>query len=259
MKNRREPRTLPQWRVRNADRGSQCNFITRPEIYRVALQIRSIVSPRASSRGDSEVVIKKHNTPPGLDYEPITGVHSNISFGIVQASSKGGATHTASSTIFRRLFPVAKPEDASDWSNPTCFRHDVLLPSGAPDEWRTPQSLAAAYDDQGFSLRDIAVVLTLRFPEVEVVPQTLKIHQAWESARAFTMERLVRAFGVAAVCVMHVPARAGRPGVPHTHILIPAREILPSGFAKFAKPLATDEGREVVDQAWTEWLECEND
>lgn len=45
----------------------------------------------------------------------------------------------------------------------------------------------------------------------------------------------------------------------HVHILIPVREILPSGFAKFAKPLATGEGREVVDQAWTEWLGCEND
>lgn len=29
----------------------------------------------------------------------------------------------------------------------------------------------------------------------------------------------------------------------HVHILIPVREILPSGFAKFAKPLATGEGR----------------
>lgn len=205
------------------------------------------------------MAIKKHNTPPGLDYEPITGAHSNVSFGVVQASSKSGETRTASSTIKRRLFPVGKPAEANDWSNPTCFRHDVLLPIGAPDEWRAPQALAAAYDDQGFSLRDVAVVLTLRFPEVEDLPQKLKLHEAWESARAFTFERLVRVYGVAAVCVMHVPARAGRPGAPHVHILIPARVILPSGFSMFAKPLATDDGREVVDHAWTEWLEREND
>ena len=205
------------------------------------------------------MAIKKHNTPPGLDYEPLTGAHTNISFGVIQASSNNGETRTASSAIFRRLFSVSRPDDAGNWSMPTCYRHDVLLPAGAPDAWSDPFTLAKAYDDQGFSLKDLAIIVTLRFPETELVPQAMTLHEAWETARAFTLDQLVRVYHLAAVCVMHVPARAARPGAPHVHILLPARRILPSGFGKFAKPLATDDGREVVDQAWTEWLERNDD
>ena len=132
------------------------------------------------------------------------------------------------------------------------------LAAGADDEWKDPQRLARAYDEQGFSLKDLAVIVTLRFPEAEVLPQVMKLHDAWEAARAFTLERLVKVHGVAAVCVMHVPARAARPGAPHVHVLIPARAILATGFGKFVRPLATDEGRGVVDAEWAAWRESSN-
>jgi hypothetical protein len=200
---------------------------------------------------------KKHAAPPGLDYAPITGALEDVSFGVIQATPSDERTNTAEGAIFRRLYPILKPDDpAQPWSQPTCFRRDVLLPAGASDEWYDPQRLAREYDEQGFSLKDLVVVVTLRFPEVEVLPQALKLHQAWEMARAFTLERLVRVHNLAAVCVMHVPARAARPGAPHVHVLMPAREVLSTGFGKFARPLATDAGREVVDDEWAAWREA---
>lgn len=203
---------------------------------------------------------KKHKAPPGLDYAPITGTREDLSFGIIQAAPGEKQTNTAEGAIFRRLYPILKPEDSAlPWLRPTCFRHDVLLPAGASDEWYDAQRLARAYDEQGFSLKDLVVIVTLRFPEVEALPQELKLHEAWEMARAFTLERLVRVHRVAAVCVMHVPARAARPGAPHVHVLALAREVLPSGFGKFARPLAADEGRDVLDQEWAAWREASHD
>lgn len=196
---------------------------------------------------------KKHNAPPGLDYSPITGVEDDVSFGVIQAEP-GRAENTAEVAVFRRLYPVLKPVDATlPWDQPSCFRHEVLLPAGASDELWDAQRLARAYDDQGFSLKDLVVIVTLRFPEAETVPQTMKLHEAWERAREFTQKRLVAVYGVAAICVMHVPARAARFGAPHVHVLLPARELLPSGFGKFARPLASDEGREIMDREWAAW------
>lgn len=200
---------------------------------------------------------KKYSAPPRLDYDPITGVHQNLSFGVVQSGNAANGINSAEGTAFRRLFPILKPDDPSlPWDRPTCFKHDVLLPSGASDEYWEAQALTRAYDQQGFSLTDLVVVITLRFPEVEASPPLLRLHEAWETARQFTLERLVRQFGVAAICILHVPARAARPGAPHVHVLVPARELLPSGFGMFAKPLASDDGRQILDEQWSSWLEA---
>jgi hypothetical protein len=198
------------------------------------------------------VATKKHKAPPGLDYAPITGPTSTLGFGIVQATN--GDENSATSAVFRRLYPVLRPDHPNaPWLQPTCFRHDVLLPPGASDELWCARRLTQAYDEQGFSLKDLVVVVTLRFPEVELRPQVMRLHEAWEMARSFAIDRLVRIYGTAAICIMHVPARAARPGPPHVHILVPARELLPSGFGKFARPLATDEGREIMDIEWEAW------
>lgn len=202
---------------------------------------------------------KKHKAPPGLDYAPISGETENLSFGVIQAAGGDGETNTAEGAIFRRLYPILRPDDpALPWTQPTCFRHDVILPDGASDELWSPQCLARAYDEQGFSLKDLVVIVTLRFPEVEAKPPIMKLHEAWEMARGFTLERIVRAHGVAAVCTMHVPARAARPGAPHCHVLSPARELLPSGYGKFARPFASDEGREIMDREWAAWRKGTN-
>lgn len=198
---------------------------------------------------------KKLKAPPGLDYEPVTGDVEHVSFGVAQADRD--MQLTAEGFIGRRAFPVMKPKDLSlPWLQPTCHKLDVLLPHGASDELWDPQRLGQAYDRQCFSaIRDLVVIVTLRFPNVDVVPQVMRLHEAWELGRGFAAE-LVREHTVAIVAAMHVPARAAKPGLPHIHLMIPARELLPSGFGKFVRPLATDEGRALVEQAWVKWQEA---
>lgn len=198
---------------------------------------------------------RKVKAPPGLDYDPVMGEVEHVSFGVIQAD--GNTPLNAEAVIGRRVFPVMKPKDLSrPWPQPTCYRLDVVLPHGASDELSDPQRLAQAYDRQCFSaIRDLAVIVTLRFPQVDVMPQVMRLHEAWELGRGFAGE-LVRVHGVAAVAVMHVPARAAKPGLPHIHLLIPARVLLPSGFGKFAQPLASDEGRALVEEAWVRWQEA---
>lgn len=193
--------------------------------------------------------------PPGLDYLPVIGATDNLSFGIVQAEPVGGGAQvTAESAVFKRMYPVLRPEDPkAAWINPTCFMHSVQLPPGASDELWSAQRLARAYDEQGYQLRDVIVIVTLRFPEAEVIPPALRLHEAWQTSQDFVRQRIVSEHGVAAISVMHVPARAARPGSPHVHVMVPARELLPSGFGKFARPLGTDEGRAIMDFEWASW------
>lgn len=199
----------------------------------------------------------KKTAVPGLDYLPVSGGDENLSFGVIQAGSGAKPSASAEAALFRRLYPVLKPQDMSaPWPDPSCFRHDVLLPRGASDGLWDARKLARAYDEQGFSLVDLAVLVTLRFPEVEMVPQRMTLCEAWQEVRAFAFDRIVRTHNLAAVCIMHVPARAARPGAPHVHIFVPARELLPSGFGKFARPLATDQGRALMDQEWAAWREA---
>lgn len=107
---------------------------------------------------------------------------------------------------------------------------------------------------QSFSaIRDLVVIVTLRFPEVD--QGRMRLHEAWRLGWGFA-DKLVHDHKVAVVGAMHVPAHAAKPGYPHLHLLIPARQLLPSGFGKFARPLATDEGRAIVEKAWVVWREA---
>lgn len=196
---------------------------------------------------------KKLKAPPGLDYQPVTGDVENVSFGVAQAG--GDTALTAEQFIGKRAFPVMRPKDlALPWPQPTCQKLDVQLPYGASDELWDPQRLAQAYDRQCFSaIRDLVVIVTLRFPEVD--EGRLRLHEAWTLSQGFAGQ-LVSDHGVAVVAAIHVPARAAKPGLPHVHLMIPARQLLPSGFGKFARPLATDEGRALVEKAWIAWREA---
>jgi hypothetical protein len=196
---------------------------------------------------------KKLKAPPGLDYQPVTGDVEHVSFGVAQSS--GDITITAEQFIGRRAFPVMKPKDLTlPWPKSTCYKLDVQLPQGASDELWDPQRLAQAYDRQCFSaIRDLVVIVTLRFPEVD--QGRMRLHEAWRLGWGFA-DKLVHDHKVAVVGAMHVPAHAAKPGYPHLHLLIPARQLLPSGFGKFARPLATDEGRAIVEKAWVAWREA---
>jgi hypothetical protein len=198
---------------------------------------------------------KKHAPPPGLDYAPVSGDNENLSFGVAQADGDGTGPLSLEQFVGKRLYPVRKPKDYSrPWERITCFKSDVLVPTGASDELWDAQRLCRAYDQQCFDgIRDLAVIVTLRFPQVEAVPQTMRLAEAWDLARSFALERLVKDRALAVIAIMHVPARAARPGFPHVHLIAPARQLLPSGFGMFAQPLASDEGRALMDAEWREW------
>lgn len=197
--------------------------------------------------------------PPGLDYRPVCGGDPNLSFGVVQNEPDAKLPTTAEAVVFRRAFPVQRPASHdSEWVNPTCEKIEVLLPPGASDELWDPQALCRAFDRQSFAgLRDVAIVITLRFPEIEAPASigegTPRLHECWHLASNFAAERLVKERRLAVIPVLHVPSRAARPGPPHLHLLALARQLLPSGFGQFSQPLASDEGREIVEKEWAEW------
>ncbi len=194
---------------------------------------------------------RKVKAPPRLDYAPVLGETENLSFGVIQADPDGETT--AERTVGRRLFPVLRPETFSArWPTPTCEKVEVLLPRGASDEPWDPQRLAQAYDRQCFgSIRDLVINVTIRFPELDEIPQRLRLHEVWQLICGFAAH-MATEHQVAVVLALHVPARAARPGPAHVHLLIPAR-LLPTGFGKFVQPLASDEGRTIVETAWGLW------
>lgn len=198
------------------------------------------------------MMAKKVKAPPGLDYDPVVGAYPNLSFGVAQA----GGEHQLTATRFigKRLFPVARPDDLdAAWPTPTCFRVDTLLPAAASSELWDVRRLCEAYDAQGFrGLRDLVVIVTARFPEVDESAAPLTLHYAWEQARSFG-SMLVARYDAPVVQVMHVPARAGRPGDAHVHLMMLARQLLPSGFGKFVRPLLDEDGRERIDEAWAQF------
>ena len=95
--------------------------------------------------------------------------------------------------------------------------------------------------------------LSESFSHILCLLSEARLHEAWELARGFAMKSLVEERGLAVVQVLHVPARAARPGPAHVHLLAPARALLPSGFGHFARPLASDEGRALMDAEWAAW------
>lgn len=191
---------------------------------------------------------------PGLDYVPIPGTDPNFVFGVIR-STLSGVQNTASGAVFRRLFPVGKPEDLNKpWPRPTCYRYDVLLPDWAAADYIDPQALCRAYDQQAWDgVKDLVIIMNFRFPATVSSPPTMGLHEAYELVRGFAYERLV-ARGMATVLAMHVPARAGIVGLPpHVHVHCLPRELRIDGFGAFFPELTRDSGREIVEREFEEW------
>lgn len=76
--------------------------------------------------------VRVFNAPPGLDYDPVRGLHRDISFGVVRAS-EGSAPSTLEGVIAKRLFPWGPPDCREiDWSKATAKPWEILLPPAAP-------------------------------------------------------------------------------------------------------------------------------
>lgn len=83
---------------------------------------------------------KKHKAPPGLDYAPISGETENLSFGVIQAAGGDGETNTAEGAIFRRLYPILRPDDPALPLDPAY----LLPPRCYPARWRQRRALESA-------------------------------------------------------------------------------------------------------------------
>lgn len=199
---------------------------------------------------------ERRAAPPGLDYVPVPGRNPDLIFGVIR-TLLAGVSNTALQAVFRRYFPVGRPEDVyRPWPEPTCFKPEVLLPFGAPIEYRDAETLCRAYDKQSWpGLKDLVVITTLRFPETVADPPTLTVLDAYELARAFAYQRLCLDRRLAVVIAFHVPAHAGvEANVPHCHIMALARTCGPLGFGELLSyPLATDLGRKVMDDEFDAW------
>ncbi len=203
------------------------------------------------------MVAKKHNAPPGCDYAPITGANPDISYGTVQAGT-AKAKRTLSDVIFKRLFPVDRSPDASAaWPLPTCYRHDAMLPRGAPDHLADYQALAREYHaSSGDTIDHLATIITLRFPNADAVPPSgpARLHEIWELCRGFA-GKLRDDLQIAVLPIFHVPGKNWGIGVPHVHLICPVRVILPAtGFSTFVMRLINaEEGRPYIDAEWKQW------
>jgi len=202
---------------------------------------------------------KKHNAPPGCDYNPVSGVDANISYGTVRARS-GKVVRSLGDVIFKRLFPVDRPNDSgTQWPRPTCYHHDILLPRGAPDHLSDYPTLAREYHaNSGDAIDHLATIVTLRFPNADMVPPTgpSRLHEIWELCRGFG-GKLRDDFQVAVLPVFHVPGKNWGLGCPHVHLICPVRAVRPAtGFSTFVMELIdAEQGRPYIDGEWNAWRE----
>ena len=204
------------------------------------------------------MVIRKHNAPPGCDYDPVTGENPNISYGTVEAlEGRDGERRTLANVICKRLYPTDPPTDPSlPWDSPTADKFEPVLPRGASDAFEDPRYLAKAYHvGAGHRIQHLATIVTLRFPEIEACypDASMKLHEAWFLAHGFA-RRLVDQLKIAALVIRHIPGRSWGIGMPHCHLILPCRSLSGAGFSTFVPVLIDHEiGRPLVDREWRDW------
>jgi hypothetical protein len=195
--------------------------------------------------------------PPGLDYVPVAGDDPNFVFGVIRATL-AGVPNSASNAVFRRLFPVARPESfEAPWPRPTCYRHDVLLPPWTSPDWVDPQALCQAYDRQCWvGVKDLAIIMNFRFPEAlrrgSEAPR-ISLTEAYELVRGYCYEKIVLERGLATILAMHLPSLAGIDwSPPHVHACSLAR-VVGLGFEAFVPELTKDSSRKIFEREWLDY------
>lgn len=184
---------------------------------------------------------------PGLDYTPQRGGRKDVSYGVVQRS-KAGKTHTAHKVVARRLENFEASNSPPLAGNPTCARHDILLPRHAPDHCSSYLGLCNHFEAQALPhQRDLIGILTLRFEH----PDTR--HVIWELSREFLLEQVVRKRQLPVILALHIPSISSRPTPPHVHAMIFMRRLLGPDFADFDRELAGENAKQILAAEWEEW------
>lgn len=182
-----------------------------------------------------------------MDYTPQRGGPPEVGYGLAQRI-KAGRRQTAHEIVDRRLSNFEGDGLAPLQGLPTVSKHDVLLPSHAPDLCSTPSGLCDHFERQALPQQlDLLAVLTLKIDDRELR------HRAWEQSRAFIAARIVAEHELPAVIVLHRPSIAARNLQAHVHALIFLRRLPGSDFGAFCKPLIEPTARANLSAEWALW------
>lgn len=140
------------------------------------------------------------------------------------------------------------PAPAYQASSPLAdARRDFVLPRDAPRTIASIAEVIAAFDSIPPLPRQVMVELKF------ILRASTASHCAYEAVRGFALDYFARERGLAAVLVLHLPARSGATGDNHIHLFVPARRLTAEGFGTEVRGLAHDEGFREVSNAWSAW------
>lgn len=206
--------------------------------------------PASSSKGPAvpKTIHQPAPTPRrGMDYTPQRGGPSEVGYGIAQRI-KAGRRQTVHEIVDRRLSNFEGDGLPPLQGQPTVSKHDVLLPSHAPDHCSTVQGLCDHYEHLALPQQiDLVAVLTLKFDDHELR------HRCWEQSRAFIAAKIAAERELPAIVVFHRPSIAARALQAHVHALVFLRRLPGSDFGAFCKPLIEPAARAVLAAEWTLW------
>ncbi len=144
--------------------------------------------------------------------------------------------------------PRLSPAPAYQASSPLAdARRDFVLPPDAPRTITSSAELIAAFDSIPPLPRQ--VMIELKF----ILRGSAASHCAYEAVRGFALDYFAKERGLAALLVLHLPARSGAAGNNHIHLFVPARRLTAEGFGTEVRGLAHDEGSREVSAAWRAW------
>ncbi len=140
------------------------------------------------------------------------------------------------------------PAPAYQASSPLAdARRDFVLPRDAPRTIASIAEVIAGFDSIPPLPRQVMVELKF------ILRASTASHCAYEAVRGFALDYFARERGLAALLVLHLPARSGATGDNHIHLFVPARRLTAEGFGTEVKGLAHDEGFREVSSAWSAW------
>lgn len=176
------------------------------------------------------------------DYTPerIATPGIDIVHGAIQSDYRG-ISNSSGAAIAKRLAPHGG-------NKVSCFHHEVLLPSSAPDLIRDVAALNNLYESQLIPAQvDLLGITTVRFD------RDLANHRQWELARGWARHAFVGKRSLATILVHHIPGLAGRRHKPHVHLLYPIRELHGGTFSAFSE-LAKPGAKLALAEEWAAWI-----
>lgn len=198
----------------------------------------SIVAQQTS---DHDPLSWLYLNPPEEGFEAEPG----YSFGVLRQAYRG-RTNTAEEFCRRKAQPVEPSGDplAIPW-NVTAVKIEVLLPRDADDRYRDPWVLTGEVDARAVDNEQaLLTYITIPFPDAR------RLHEPWETARAFAREQFVLKRGLPVVLIQHAPHLSGSNNAVHCHLLIVPRTLDGLGLRGFEADLCCDRGQQIVHAEW---------